>query len=134
MPQREHRPENRRTRIDANVRPQIREWLVATTRVHAGLCSLVRLYGQPQRAGGAGLAGDCYVDRLAAGDPSLLYDALGVAGDQITDLRDQIAAWMDAAPPTDAVPGSPGKMQAMMDRAAIGRSLFIDGDAGIDIT
>jgi hypothetical protein len=133
MADRGHRPENRRTRIDPSVDPQLRAWLHATTRIHAGLCALVRLYGQPHRAGGAGVAGDCYADRLAAGDPSLLFDALGVAADQITDLRDQIGAWMDSAPSTTAPPGSPGKVQAMVDRAALGHSLFIAGDAASNV-
>lgn len=133
MAARSHRPENRRTRIDGSVSPQMRSWLHATARIHAGLCSLVRLYGQPHRAGGAGVAGDCYAERLAAGDPSLLHDTLGVAADQIADLRTQISIWMDSAPPCPHPPGSADKVQAMVDRAALGHSLFIAGDAVTDV-
>lgn len=124
---------NRRTRIGRHVAPQLRAWLQDCSRIHAHLCSIVRLYSQPDRAGGAGLEGDCYTQRLAAGDPSVLHDALGVAADHILALRAEIGAWMDDVQPTDDQPGSPGKLQTMVDRAAVGRSLFCDRDAKIDV-
>ena len=132
------RSENRRTRLDPDVDPQLRAWLTETTRIHSGLCYVVRLLGRPkeaaQRAGGQTAGGRDYAERVQAGDPSILHDALALALDQTTDLMAKVQAHMDDAPPTDHPPGSPGKVQAMVTRSDQGRSLFIPGDRQIDVS
>lgn len=120
------------------VSPQMRRWLTGVTRIHASLCHAVRLLGQPEkageRAGGEGIHGDLYAQRVAAGDPSILSDFLAVAADGIAELRREVEAVMADAEPTDHRPGTTGKVDVMSERAASGRSLFIDGDAGIDVS
>jgi hypothetical protein len=73
--------------------------------------------------------GNLHVARAAAGDPTLLHDSLGVAIDELTDIRREVIAVMDAAPPTSARPGSFAKVEEMRRRAESGQSIFIDKDA-----
>jgi hypothetical protein len=89
------------------------------------------LYGNPSKAGGQSNEGEAYAARAARGDRSLLFDCLTVTRDEIDDIRSEVAAAMDAAPPTSAPPGSPGKVEAMVERYARGDSLFIQGDAAL---
>lgn len=72
--------------------------------------------------------GNLHVARAAAGDPTLLHDSLGVAIDELTDIRREVIAVMDAAPPTKAKAGSFAKVEEMRRRAEAGQSIFIDGD------
>lgn len=120
---------NRRCRIAAEVDPQLRGWLQRTAQIHAGLTGVVRVYGRPHRVGGTSNHGDAYAERAAAGDPSLLCDALGNARDACDELRREVLAHMDSAAPTHHPPGTTGKVEAMVDRAAKGMSLFVARDA-----
>jgi len=122
---------NRRTRLDKGLPPELREWLTRATRIHAHICYIVRLFGNPSQAGGQSNAGDTYEARAARGDRTLLYDALTYCGDEMEMLRAEIEAAMEAAPPTDAEPGSREKVAVMLARAEAGHSIFIPGDAGI---
>jgi hypothetical protein len=110
------------------VPPQLREWLHRVVRVHAHLLAIVRLYGAPHKAGGQSLEGEAYAARAARGDRTLLYDALTVSRDELDEIRELVQREMDAAPPTDHEPGSPGKVETMVARASRGESLFIQGD------
>lgn len=120
---------NRRSRIAAEVDPRLRGWLQRTAVIHAGLTAVVRLYATPTKAGGQSNEGDVYASRAAAGDPSLLADALGTARDRADQLRAEVLEVMDSAPPTPHPPGTTGKVDAMVERAAKGLSLFVRGDA-----
>jgi hypothetical protein len=119
---------SRRTRIEPTVPPHLRAWLHRVVRCHAHLLALVRLYGTPSKAGGQSNEGEAYAARAARGDRTLLYDCLTVTRDELDAIRDEVQAAMDAAPPTDHEPGSPGKVAEMVARAERGDSLFIQGD------
>lgn len=119
---------NRRTRLDQGLPPELLAWLRRTTRVHAHLLAIVRLYGDPKKAGGQSLEGEAYAARLARGDRTMLYDALTVAREELDGIRDEIERAMDSTPPTRHLPGSPGKVDVMRERMYRGDSLFVPGD------
>jgi hypothetical protein len=120
---------NRRVRFAPSTDPKLRGWLTRASRCHAHLCGVVRLYSNPKKAGGQSLLGEDFASRIAAGDRSLLYDALGYCRDEIDELREQISVVMDSAPPTRHPPGSPEKVDEMMRRLERGFSLFVPDDA-----
>lgn len=120
---------NRRARISGGLCQLLADWLRRTARVHAHLCAIVRLYGNPSRAGGQSLQGDTYAARAAAGDRTLLHEALTLSIDELTAIREEVEAQMASAPPTPAPPGSKGKVDEMALRAERGDALFIDGDS-----
>lgn len=124
----------RRTRIAAEVDPQIRGWLHRFARVHAHLTTLVRLFGNPDRAGGQSLHGDTYAARAARGDRTLLYDACTLAVDELAAIRAEIQSEMDGTAPTEHWPGTAGKVAEMERRAMRGESLFNPADAVIDVS
>jgi hypothetical protein len=119
----------RRVRFAPSTDPQLRAWLSRAARCHAHLCGVVRVYANPGKAGGASLLGDDFAGRIAAGDRTLLFDALGFCGDEIAALRGEICRVMDSAPPTPHPPGSREKVEVMMRRLELGYSLFQPGDA-----
>lgn len=125
---------NRRTLIAPTVDPQVKAWLRRISMCHSHLCWAVRLFGRPETAGGQSLQGEDFAARAARGDRTLLYDALGCAGDQIAEIRREIANEMGNTPATTAIPGSPEKVAVMFARAEAGRDLFIDGDAQTDVS
>jgi hypothetical protein len=120
---------HRRTRVAAEVDPQIRGWLQRMARTHAHITTVVRLFGDPSRAGGQSLQGETYAARAARGDRTLLFDCVGFVMDEMDELRREIMAEMDAAPPCPHIPGSRAKVDEMERRANAGYSLFIRGDA-----
>ena len=87
------------------------------------MCAIVRLYGNPGKGGQAAL-----VARVKSGDRTLLYDAVGLSIDELSDIREQIQAVLDAAEPTTAEPGTAAKVSEMARRAERGESLFVEGD------
>lgn len=118
----------RRTRLRAGTCPRLAGWLHRSARVHAHLCAIIRLYGNPSKAGGQSNQGETYAARAARGDRTLLYDAIGLSIDELTEIRNEIQAVIDAAPPTQAAPGTVDKVDEMARRAERGESLFIEGD------
>jgi hypothetical protein len=108
---------------------EMKDWIIRTTRIHAHLCYLVRLFKNPSMAGGQSLEGETFAARAARGDRTLLYDALGLARDEIDAMREEIQKKMDSAPGTRHPPGSAGKVAEMFARAEAGFSIFIDDDA-----
>ena len=122
---------NRKTRLEKSVPPILRGWLMRTTRVHAHLCAIVRLYGRPDRAGGQSNEGEAYAARAARGDPTLLEDAYSLSIDELIDLRDEVRKVIYAAPPTAALPGTRAKVEELARRARAGQSLFVDTDGKI---
>ena len=120
---------HRRTRIRLGLCQRLAQWLRRTARVHAHLCAIVRLYGSPTRAGGQSLQGDTYAARAAAGDRTLLHEALTLSIDELTAIREELEAEMAAAPPTAAPPGSKAKVDEMALRVERGDALFIEGDS-----
>jgi hypothetical protein len=116
--------QNRRTRFKSHLSPKMRKWLIATSRVHARLCAIVRLYNAPQRAGEG-----IFSVRLTREDKTLLFDALNAAAFEIDAIREQVSAEMGKALPTSAPPGAHEKVTAMAARFDRGEWLFIDGDA-----
>jgi hypothetical protein len=125
---RKGKPAPKRVRIRSRTSPRLRDWLVRTSRVHAHLCTVVRLYANPYSAGGHSLAGDNYAERAASGDRTILHDALAQCRDELDVLLGEVQSVMDGAPPTDAEPGSQDKVNVMELRASRGESIFIDGD------
>jgi hypothetical protein len=75
------------------------------------------------------LHGETYAARAARGDRTLLADCCGYVVDELDELRREIMAEMDAAPPCPHPPGSRAKVDEMERRAHGGYSLFIPGDA-----
>lgn len=124
---------NRRTRLDKELPAELKQWLTKASRIHAHICYVVRLFGNPSRAGGTSNAGETYEARAARGDRTLLFDCLSFCGDEIDRLRNEVQASMDSAPPTSAVPGSAEKVAVMLARAERGESIFIKGDAPIPL-
>jgi hypothetical protein len=120
---------HRRTRLEKGLPPELVGWLHRVTRVHAHLLAIVRLYGNPSKAGGQSNEGEAYAARAARGDRTLLYDCLTVSRDELDDIRNEVQALMDAAPPTAHLPGSPAKVEVLVERYARGDSLFVQGDA-----
>jgi hypothetical protein len=123
---------NRRTRIRSQTARSwqaLTGWLHRIARCHAHLCAIVRLYGDPDRAA-RNANNTIYHARAAAGDPSILHDAICVTIDEMVEVRDQIQQHMDAAAaPTSAAPGTPDKVEELRRRAERGESLFVAGDA-----
>lgn len=118
----------RRTRLSAGICKTLAGWLHRVARVHAHLCAIVRLYGRPDRAGGQSNLGETYAERARRGDRSLLYEALTLSIDELSDIREEIFQVMEQAPPTTAAPGSREKVEVMALRMERGESLFIGGD------
>lgn len=118
----------RRTRIAAGTCPRLAGWLHRSARVHAHLCAIIRLYGNPSKAGGQSNQGETYAARAARGDRTLLYDAIGLSIDELVEIRNEIQVVIDAATPTAAAPGTADKVAEMARRAERGESLFVDGD------
>lgn len=121
--------QNRRTRLDKDLPPELVRWLHRVVRVHAHLLAIVRLYGNPSKAGGQSNEGEAYAARAARGDRTLLYDCLTVTRDEMDEIRAEVEAQMDATPRTTSPPGSGGKVEVMVGRYARGDSLFVQGDA-----
>ena len=126
--------QNRRTRMSKAVDPQLRGWLMRVMRVHAHLCTVVRIYGNPEKAGGASNHGNDYVKRAASGDRTILHDALIRSGHTIYEIADEIEEAADLLTPTDALPGSAEKVEVLADRAAEGMPLFRRHDKRMDLT
>lgn len=124
------RSQNRRTRLEAGLPPELVDLLHRTARVHAHLLNVIRLYGNPGKAGGQSLEGDSYGARAARGDRTLLFDCLSVACDELGAIREEVWRAMESSPATAYLPGSAGKVETMAERASRGESLFIGGDAG----
>lgn len=124
---------NRWHRLAADTDPRLRGWLHRTARMHAMLTRCVRLYANPSTAGGASNEGESFAARAAAGDPSILHDALGNVVADATELRDEVGRVMDDVPATPHAPGTPGKLDALAARYAAGVSLFAPGDAATDL-
>lgn len=124
---------SRRTRVAADVDPKIRGWLHRCARSHAHLTTIVRMFGDPSRAGGQSLQGETYAARAARGDRTLLFDCCTFVMDEMDELRGEILAEMDSARPTAALPGTKAKVDEMERRANDGYSLFIGGDAQIPV-
>lgn len=125
---------NRRTRLEKGLPEELVGWLHRTVRVHAHLLSIVRLYGNPSKAGGQSNEGEAYAARAARGDRTMLYDALTVAREELDAIREQVHQVMEAAPPTMLPPGSPGKVEVLAERFYRGDSLFIARDAKTDLS
>ena len=119
---------NRRTRLSHSLGSSLADWLRRTARVHAHLCAIVRLYGNPERAGGQSLQGNAYAARAASGDRTLLHEALTLSIDELIEIRELVEKAMAAATPTAAVPGTKDKVEEMRLRVERGDSLFIKGD------
>ena len=124
---------NRRTRLEKGLPAELVGWLHRTVRVHAHLLSIVRLYGNPSKAGGQSNEGEAYAARAARGDRTMLFDALTVAREEIDAIREEVYRVMESALPTVHPPGSPGKVEEMAQRLHRGDSLFITGDAETDL-
>jgi hypothetical protein len=124
---------NRRTRLEKGLPPELVNWLHRTVRVHAHLLSIVRLYGNPSKAGGQSLEGEAYAARAARGDRTMLYDAITVAREELDAIREEVHNVMESAPATEHPPGSAGKVEVMAERLERGDSLFISGDVKSDI-
>ena len=104
--------------------PKIHSWLIRTTRVHAHLCYIVRVFGQPQ----ANSKGDTIEARAARRDKTLLLDCWTYAQSELDQLRQEVSAEMEP-PATKTAPGSAERIVELARRAERGQNLFTDGDA-----
>jgi hypothetical protein len=118
----------RRTRLEKGLPQELVGWLHRTVRVHAHLLAIVRLYGNPSKAGGQSNEGEQYAARAARGDRTMLYDALTVAREELDAIREEVHNVMESTPPTRHPPGSPEKVEVIRERMSRGESLFINGD------
>lgn len=117
----------------AHVDPELRAWLQRAARAHAHICGIVRLFSNPDKAGGQSLLGEEYAGRVRRGDRTILRDCVAFARDELDALAVEIERRMDATPPTHHRPGTPGKIAVLMARLEAGDSLFVDGDARDDV-
>lgn len=124
-----HADANRRTRFSPEIDSELRGWLQRAARAHAHIATIVRLFGNPGKAGGQSLAGEGYAERVARGDRSVLYECVTYAREELDGIREDIQKRMDAAPPTHHLPGSREKVDVMAQRMFNGDTLFIEGDA-----
>jgi hypothetical protein len=83
--------------------------------------------------GGRSLQGEDFAARAARSDRTLLYDAMGYAGDQIAEIREEGAREMRNTPATAEMPGTAAKVRVLIHRAEAGHDLFIDEDARMDV-
>lgn len=120
---------NRRTRIASEVDTELRGWLRRAAQAHSHIATIVRLFGNPEKAGGQSLLGEGYAARVARGDRTVLFECVTYVRDELDVLRGEIQKRMDAAPPTHHEPGSRGKVEVMAQRLFNGESLFIERDA-----
>jgi len=120
---------DRRLRWPDDLDPKLRKWLTRVQRVQAHLRSTLSIYATRRDVGGCSLFNQAYKQRAAKADRTILYDALTLAMDEFGEVRDEVQAIMDAAPPTRALPGTRDKVAEMERRALDGRSIFVDGDA-----
>jgi hypothetical protein len=119
-----------RVRWPDELDPKLRKWLTRAQRALAHLRSTILIYSDRRNVGGDSLIGNtAYRERAAAADRTLLYDALTVALEVFSEVREEIQVVMDSVPPTDAQPGSPDKVAVMEQRARAGYSIFVDNDA-----
>lgn len=109
--------------------PQFADWLVRVTRAHAHLRWVILLFRNPGTAGGQSLEGETFSARARRWDRTLVYDACGVAMDELESVRAEVFAVMESCRPTKHLPGTTDKVDAMERRAKSGYSLFIDADA-----
>ena len=58
---------------------------------------------------------------------------MGYAGDQIAEIREEIAREMRNTPATAEMPGTAAKVRVLIHRAKAGHDLFIDEDARMDV-
>ena len=120
---------HRRPRIATVVDPELRGWLQRAARAHAHIAAIVRLYGNPSKAGGQSLLGETYAARVARGDRTILHDCVTYARDELDGIRADIETRMNATPPTRHPPGSRAKVDVMAARLEAGDSLFVAGDS-----
>lgn len=88
----------------------------------------MRLYGNPERAGGQSLQGNAYAARAASGDRTLLHEALTSSIDELIAIRELVEKVMASGTPTPAAPGTKDKVEEMRLRVERGENLFVEGD------
>lgn len=122
----DHQP---RVRMVPELEPRLRVWLTRASRVHAALSCVVRLYSNPDKAGGQSNAGDEHVARARRQCKTLLFDALTFCQEELEGVRGEILKQMESAVPTHHPPGTGLKVETMRQRFHDGDSLFQPGDA-----
>jgi hypothetical protein len=127
-------PERRpRVRMIPELDPKLRVWLTRCSRVHAALSNVVRVYSNPERAGGMSNAGDEYVARAQRGCPTLLWDCLAYCHDELQAIQAEVGDEMEDTPATRHPPGSKAKVAILAQRFHDGKSLFIEADSRTDV-
>lgn len=100
-----------RVRIRRTVRPEVAEVIREARRLQAALTHVLNCYAQPDKAGGASLAGDLYAKAAARGDLRMLRDVV-ILGREIEKRIDAVVT----PPPTRALPGTAEKVEVMRSR------------------
>lgn len=114
----------KRTRIaKSGLNAQTRGWLRRVSLAHSRLRQIVVRFGQRSIRRRDELA-----SRIEQGDHTLLLDCVCSAIGELQAIHDSISKAMQRTAPTDAVPGSPEKIQVLARRFAAGKSLWIEGD------
>ena len=117
-----------RVRIRPHVRPEVRAVIREARAAHARITHVLRVYAEPDRAGGASLVGEAYAEAAARGDLRILRDAIV---DAVT-VYERIARRIDAVvmpPTTRALPGTSEKVEEMRRRHERDMDLHNDEDA-----
>lgn len=117
-----------RVRIRPHVRPEVAAVIREARAAHARITHVLRVYAQPDRAGGASLVGEAYAAAAARGDLRILRDAIVDA----VQIYERIAGRIDAVvmpPPTRAMPGTSEKVEEMRRRHERDMDLHNDNDA-----
>lgn len=118
----------KRVRISRSVRPRIIPLLRVAKKV-LGECRLAcDLYSQPEKCGGASLAGDVYADGAASGDPRILADAITRAVSELGEVAAKLERITEPSP-TVALPGTSEKVAVMAQRFERFESLHSARDA-----
>ena len=122
----------KRVRYRRNTPAPLRKSLTHMATVAARMRATIVLYCAPHSAGGSNqhsaACGTEYVARAERYDETLLYDACTYAIDELTAIRLDVTARLDAIQPTAARPGSPQKLAILQDRVTRGKAAFHDED------
>jgi hypothetical protein len=119
-------PKGKRRRMPTTLSPSLRKFLTRLARIGARVTWCVELLYKPESGGQGEL-----VDRARAGDHTLVLDTVREIEYQASTLGDDIEVFMTPPLRCAAPPGTPGKVQAMVERQAMKQHLFREGDAGL---
>jgi hypothetical protein len=114
--------DRRRLRIPDDMPPRLRRLLIGLAQAAATCRGAIRAYVDPTRMHGR------TGQRIAAGDISILDEYAATAVEQIEAVRDSIERQIRPRRAVPHLPGTRGKIDAIIRRADAGMSLFHPDD------